>query len=197
MSVDDVYRLSVEWSNTPGFPTAVNLFYFKQIDALVLDTPGEDLVEAFRTECEATYRELVTNALALRKYAVAKAPLFLTEHVLEGLGEGGLATGDAMPPNTGGLLSIKTATLTRRGRGRVFIPPASETYNSGGRPTALMRGNITAFGSFMMVEMNTTTLAHSAWEMQMWSKADQVARPVVSAFSSAIWGSQRDRRYLY
>lgn len=197
MAVGDTYRLTVVWSNAPGLPTAVNQFHFRQVDTLVLDTPGEDLVGAFQEEVQAAYASLVTNALAIRRYSVAKAPLFLTEHVLEGIGVGGTASGDAMPPQSTGIIEIRTADFTRRGRGRFFIPPGVESFNGLGKPTSAYRTSLGDVAANLMADMNTTTIGHSAWELMLWSRADQEAKLVTTAFGGAFWGSQRDRNRLY
>jgi len=197
MAIGDVYRLTVVWSNAPGLPTAVNQFHYEQLDTLVLDTPGEDLVEAFRTKVEAAYASLVTNSLALRRYTVAKAPLFLTEYILEGLAVGGTATGDAMPPQTTGIIETRTGDFTRRGRGRVFIPPGAESFNSLGKPTAAYRSSLGDVAANLLDDMGTGDLLVAGWGWNLWSRADQVAKPILTAFGGAFWGTQRDRNRLY
>lgn len=197
MAVGDTYRLSVVWSNAPGLPTAVNQFHYRQTEALIFDTPGEDLVDAFRTIVEAAYASLVTNALAIRRYSVAKAPLFLTEHVLEGISVGGSASGDAMPPQTTGIIEIRTADFTRRGRGRFFIPPGVESFNALGKPTSAYRTSLGDVSVNLKEDMLASAITHAGWELMLWSRADQEAKAVTAAFGGAFWGSQRDRNRLY
>jgi hypothetical protein len=197
MAIGDVYRLTIQWSNAPGLPTAVNQLYFKQDGGLIADTPEEDLVGAWQEEVEAAYASLVTNALAIRSYTVAKAPLFLTSLIVSGLAVGGSASGDAMPPQTAGVIEIRTADFSRRGRGRVFIPPGAESFNSAGKPTGAYRTSLGDVAANIKDDMASTSLSHTGWVWQLWSRADQAAKEVTTAFGGSFWGTQRDRNRLY
>lgn len=196
MAVNDTYRLTVTWGGVISDHKAVNQFYFKQNDDLVFDTPGEDLVEAFRAKVEVNYVGAVTTALAIEKYAVAKAPLFLTEFEDNPTPISGGLSGDPLPPRTAGVIAYKSADLTARGRGRIFVPPASEAFSGGGTLTS---GLIAQYNTIItgLEDMATPGILYASWVPMMWSTADQLAKVITQFIVRTRWSSQRDRTDLY
>jgi hypothetical protein len=196
MALDDVYRIRFVWRNESDKPAAINDLYFRQDSVLILDTPGEDLWQAFQTSCQAAYTALVTNRLAIFQVFFGKAPVFETEFTVDEVVASGDLTGDAMPTVTCGLLSRYTATLSKRGRGRIFLPCANEANNGDGRPVS---GYITAlrdFGASMMPSIGDGIVT-AGWTPMMWSPEDQVSREVTQWIARGYWGVQRDRRGLF
>jgi len=197
MAVNDIYRLNVITANNPSIAVAVNGFYFRQRTALILDTPEEDLVAAFQEECEFNYLNTFTSAMFLIKYQVGKSPEFATAfEVFDGVQHGGL-TGDPLPPRNCAVLSKKTSDFSRRGRGRTYLPPASESVSSGIGLTTGYRTALTDFAANVQDDMNAETLTHAGWQHVLWSEADQEAKTVTSYIINLRWASQRDRGNLY
>lgn len=192
MAVGDTYRLRVVLRRSFVHPACINSFYFKQGDILIADTPGEDLVQAWQNDAETAYRNCFTNFIAITQYQVAKAPLFETEYTVDFSGIAGNLTGDPLPPRTSYTLSWRTAVLTRRGRGRVYLPPASEADNSSAAPTSGYRTTVSNFGDILVAGIGDGVTT-APWTLMTWSPADQVAREVLSHFSVGGWASQRDR----
>ena len=198
MAVNDLYRLTCVWSATSEAPQAINQFHFRQNAGLVFDTPGEDLVAAFRAYCEENYTWLVTEGLELFTYKVSKAPDFQTEHIEEiSAGVNGLITGDPLPPRTSGLISLRTAVLTRRGRGRIFLPPAAESVSTAGRASSNYIIAMDTFMENMVTDMNSVSIDYAPWGLEVWSEAEQEGNPVTQWLSRVKWSSQRDRTNLY
>lgn len=198
MAIGDTYRLTVVTGREDLPVTCVNHFYFQQANALIFDTPGQDLVAAWQNYCESTYRALFTNFLVMRRYSVGKAPSFETEHEFTFTTTvAGIGTGEPLPPRTSGLLSLRTPTLSKRGRGRNYLPPATEADNGNGKPTAAYITKMNNLGIAIMEDMPSINVLFAIWVPQMWSKADQVARPVSQIIARTSWASQRDRSGLY
>ena len=197
MAVGDVYRLAVHWRRLAFPHTAVNVFHFKQTDALILDSPGEDLVGAFQDKVEPHYLSLVTDYITIFRYTVSKAPTFAIEYEISVPGTPGSLTGQPLPARTSACINWRTATPGRRGRGRTFLPPASEGTSAGNGPES---GYISTAGNFinaMITTMAASGLEFAAWEFQVWSELDAVARVVTNGSLRASWSSQRDRGNLY
>jgi len=102
-----------------------------------------------------------------------------------------------MPPRTAGILSFRSATPGRRGRGRMYIPPSVESQNTLGRPTLGYLTTVENLGDALLSAMNTGGVEFAAWEWVVWSEADQVARAVTSYVARGYWGSQRDRTRIF
>lgn len=197
MAVGDTYRLTCVWHREGREDVAVNNFYFRQDSLTILDTPEEDLVEAFKLNVQAAYIGCVTNFLVLFKYAVAKAPDFLTSHEDFITPVAGGRSGDPLPPRTSGLLSLRTGDLTRRGRGRVYLPPASEADSTNGFVATAYFNLMVELAHDLTVDMPAESIVVASWQPMMWSKADAEAKEVTSILIRDRWKSQRDRDGIY
>lgn len=196
MAVGDVYKLATIVRRSGGIRMAVNNHYFRQTNALVLDTPEEDLFDRWNTEAQDLYRGTFTSQLQLETVRISSGPPFLESFVSDDIGTAGTRTGDAMPAQMSGLLAYRTATLGRRGRGRIFLPVASEADNaSTGIPISAYRNAVEAYGQALLA-MNGASVTWASWEWGLWSNADQVFRPITTIQVPANWGTQRDRKHL-
>jgi len=196
MAINDVFRLRAVWRRTTDGPAMVNAFYFRQVAALIFDTPEEDLVDAFKTSVQPAYVAVVTNTVALVEYQVAKFPDFLTSFIDDTVEEGGALTGDPMPARIAGVLSYRTADLSRRGRGRVFLPSPNEASNTAGAPTTSYLALVDEIRA-ELGDLFTDIIFHAGWEWRMFSPADQLTKAVTSSESVGRWGTQRDRADVY
>lgn len=197
MAVGDVYRLTAVVQANATAPKCINQWFFRQEDALVFQTAEEDLVGAFIEECQTFYRGLFTNGLEVFQYAVAPVTTFETSYIQDVSGAIGTLTGEPLPPRVAGLISFRTADTSRRGRGRTFLPPANEASSQGSTAVSAYRTAMDDFADGLLVQMAQTTITHSGWQWMLWSKADQVAKEVVSYIIRAKWSSQRDRGEIY
>lgn len=196
MAVNDVYRLRVVCRRSSVGVACINDFYFKQTLTTILDSPGEDLVQAWEDDAEVPYTSLFTNFLGVVQYQVAKAPLFLTEHQKDVAGVAGLLTGDPLPPRTSICVSWRTADLTRRGRRRVYLPPANEAQSSDGNPISSYITACLAFGNLFADASIGDGVTTATWLGMMWSPADQAAKPLLQCFVTSSWRTQRDRSQI-
>lgn len=191
MAVGDIYKLSAIWQ-TSGNAVAINSWHFQQEDALVLDTPGEDLVEAFQTEVQASYRQMVSNVYSLVRYEVRGRtdPTYGFDFDVSGVV--GAITGEALPFQTAPLISWRTALIGRANRGRTYLPPTGESQASSG---VLIAGFLAGMDAFIqdMLDMNTTTIEHAAWELGIYGGVTPTFKPVVSGLSRTLIATQRRR----
>ena len=192
MAEGDTYRLRIVLRRSAVHPACINNLYYRQEDPLILDTAGQDLVDAFQNDCETAYCDVFTSFIAIVQYQVAMAPLFLTEYIRDLPGTPGNMSGDPLPPRTSLCLSWRTADVSRRGRGRIYLPPASESANSAGAPLSGYMTSIDDLGSTLGPTIGDG-ITTSLWRQMIWSDADQEAKEVTSYFSTPAWRSQRDR----
>jgi len=192
VALNDVYRLWIVLRRSAVHPACINNFYFRQDSVLIFDTPGEDLVQAWIATAEPAYIDLFTSFIAITQYQAAKAPLFLTEHIADFVGTAGTLTGDPLPPRTSICLSNRTIDLSRRGRGRVYLPPASESTNTDGHPASAYVTSVFDFGDLLLSGIGDE-ITTALWTPMMWSEADQEAKQITSFFVTPAWRSQRDR----
>lgn len=197
MAVNDTYKLTVEWSNTTIAPRFVNSFYFTQGDPLIFDTAGEDLTARFLDEAGPDYAACVTSQLSVVRISVAKAPDFETEYELTTLPIlDGTLTGDPLPVRTCGILKYRSGDFSRRGRGRVFMPPASEAVNSLGQPNSTWKASADAFAAAMLA-MDSINVLYAQWDWKLFSRADASFKLIEAGGGAGYWGSRRTRIAIY
>lgn len=197
MAIGDTYKIVIEWTNNPLAPRFVNAFYFQQAGSEVADTPEEDLYARFMAEVGDAYRDCITNQLAAVRISVSQAPEFLTAFVSEGSSLlAGTRSGDPMPARICGIIKYRTPDLSRRGRGRVFLPPPSEAENSLGAPTGtyntIQEGLLEA-----LYGMSTVDAGYAEWVWALWSEADQTSKIITNYSPGGYWGTRRKRKAIY
>jgi len=194
MAIGDKFRLKVTFKSDISAFVAQVTPVFSQEGALFFDTPEEDLVGAFREECEALLLACVTNALRL-----VPLPGQASSHTLAlGLaGPAGGQGGDRMPPRSASILSFRSPTPGKRGRGRMYLPPASETSNTAGHPTGAHVTALNDLGQSMISDMPSISVTHAPWVWYIHSLADGDFKPVSQFVGRDYWGTQRDRTRIY
>ena len=195
MSVGDKFRLKVTFKSDTSERVAQVTPVFSQEGEPIFDTPEEDLVGAFQEECEALLLACVTASLRLVEYAVVPLPGTAASFVLSlgGAGPVGTQGGDPMPPRTATILSFRSPTAGRRGRGRMYLPPASEASNTAGHPTSGHLAAGDALGAAMIGDMPSLSITHLPWVWYIQSLADADFKPVSAYVTRDYWGTQRDR----
>jgi hypothetical protein len=195
MALNDVYALGIEMQDPLTLFTCLNLLHFREGEAgLILDTPEEDLVGAFITECQTSYLTLVHGRYNLVRYFVKRLPADVISYEQAVTSTGGALGGDMLPPQISGVLSLRTANLSRRGRGRIYLPPTAEANSSAeGRPTGPFIAEVATFMSDLLEGMSDITLSHKDWYLGVWSREAQSLSDVTSIRFNLRWGTQRGR----
>jgi hypothetical protein len=192
MAVGDVYRFAFVWKSISSSKVAVNNFYLKQNGPLILDTPTEDFWGIFQESCLELYRFSVASELGLIQLVGATGLPFVTEQIIDIEGVVGGSGGGSLPTRTAGILSYRTAVPTKKGRGRVFLPPAGEGDNAAGRPSSGWLTNTNGFAQALF-DLQFEAVGSASWQWHMYSKTDNVFRPVTAAAARTKWGSRRKR----
>jgi len=196
MAIGDVFKLTTIAEHLSGGKQAVNSWYFEQLGVLILDTPEEDLFDAFLSNVQPVLLDLFTNFISIVTVNIGKGPEYFTSFQ-QTVNWQGTASGDPMPAQNCPLLKYRTADVSRRGRGRLFLFAANESVNSSGAPTGAYQDAINTLGEAALVTIHDDVLTHAGWIWRMFSPADAVTKVITSYSAGTYWGSQLDRRGMY
>jgi len=196
MAIGDLYKLSCIWNRSPSEQVIVNEFVFRQDTALILDTPEEDLVQAFTNEVQDLYVALVTDFLSLITYRVALLPAN-DASLIQSVGVAGGSTGDPLPSYTSQFVRARTANFTRSGRGGFYLPPTVESANTNGVPNSGYTTPIGTMCDALIDDMSTADLAHGAWSWVVYSRLTETFNVITNVTIPPRWSHQIDRRGAY
>lgn len=142
------------------------------------------------------------------KYAGARGqiinpgPVQVAQISTAGNGQG-VRNGDCLPPQVAFLLSPRTATAGRNGRGRVYLPFWAESESSGiGVPNVDAIDFATAWSTAMFAQLNvanglaTATLSPVILSRRQNKLPVFVTRPVTNVVIRQRWASQRRRSLI-
>ena len=193
MAVNDVVTLHAQWHLTNGNLIAENQFHFRQTAPLILDTTVDDLTDAFATIVEPSYVACVSGQWSIINYRVVAQPSGLTIGEVAVDDHSGALSGDSLPPQVSTILSFRSSHPGRRGKGRVFLPPANEA-NSGvlGTPSSTLVGLVTDLGDALLSTVDST-ITHAGWEWGVWSMSDQAFYPAVGLSSRFRFMTRKSR----
>lgn len=123
-------------------------------------------------------------------------PLPATDVKASVVGAGvGVRTGDQLPYQAAGILTLKTALAGRRNRGRMYVPfPAEESNNVTGQPDVIYTAALDALGTVLLgpfayvVGARSTTLAP-----YLKNKSHPAGPQITSYIVRAYFATQRRR----
>lgn len=192
MAIGDIYHLSLQFRNNALNVVAENTLAYRAEFATVFDTQEEDLVEAYRLAAEALHVNLASVNWFLERYVVRILPENLITYEKSIGTEYGGGTGDGLPPQTAGVVSIRSAHPGRRGRGRIYLPSTSEANNSSeGLAIGAYLDGIVAWAEEAVYIGDGVTTAN--YTLGVWSVADQEFYEVQSVIGRNKWGTIRGR----
>jgi hypothetical protein len=200
MAIGDIFKLSVVGEAGQGQELVCN-FHYQQEDALILDTPGEDLVQAWREEVEDLWLATFSSAALLDHYEVRGVtdPTYGFDFSIgEPRPVGGIG-GEALPAMTSAIVTWRTALIGRSNRGRTYMWQIGESSQSGGRVTNAYIALMDAWAS--AAQEIDTTLTHAGWNLGVLSRfhnhnkrPEPVFNLVTDHRNNSLLGTQRRRR---
>jgi len=107
----------------------------------------------------------------------------------------GTQTGDPLPTQTSGVITLRSAQPGRSGRGRFYQPFPSESDNdANGKPGGGYTGNLAQLANLLDNEIDVSVGADGFnYIPVVWSRKDSVYYPIIQAVARARWGTQRSR----
>lgn len=190
MATGDIVRLSIE-SLFNGETTVVNVFHYRQETELILDTPAEDVIQAWVGGAQPTYLAAISEGNVLqvaRAVQLTGAPLTIAEVELTG---SGTRAGTGLTPQSSPCISWRTGIAGRRNRGRTYMPPVPQTDNNAG---VIGAGLVAALQDFVddaiLIGDGITT---ADWQLVVWSSITLAGVEVTEGRVPAIFNTQRRR----
>lgn len=190
MAVNDVFRVAIEGSVTSG-QVIVNVLHYEQV-AEVVGAPASvlgglvvsDLIPAYAGIASGCGFDLVRIAQVRGGLAVAE----VAAGIPSSLG------GDSLPPNAPVVLRKKTGLAGRSRRGRMFLFPTSEAYQSEGavQVTGTFGSNMDAFRA-QILGLGDDGGGGFQFRLTIWSKELEISTLVTDTQVSPYIKNLRSR----
>lgn len=140
------------------------------------------------------YKALMTDAAlyygvkVFRKYPKATAVPVVADNNTGG----GTAGSNALPTAVRGLLALKTSTIGKKGRGRLYLPFPDSADISGAEPTSSYVTRATALGTYLTTDLIITSGGLMSGLSLVVAPKGAVSTwyTVVSALGEQKWGTQ-------
>lgn len=157
---------------------------------------GESLASNFSSAMNAAYKALLPDSALFVGTSVKRIdPTASVEVGSADDSDYGSDTGDPLPTQVCGFIHLASSATSRSGRGRVYVPFPTETWNNAfGAPTAAY---------FTLVQaLATAMLDKAAWagtggsgtcQLVVWSRLFEGASTVTEALARSRWATQRRR----
>lgn len=194
MAIGDWYTLKIVYQNTVTGVFLENQLHYQHTGVTPAVSAEADLVAQFRDDPEGDIISLFHGNYSVVGYRVIPRPGNTATYDISITPVTGFLGGDVMPPANACIVSIKSESFTRSGRGRIYLPPAAESNSNAGGQVA--GAYITDVNTFMAAAVSLTSLAATAtFILGIWSEKDQAGYQYVSYAVRNYWGVQRGRRF--
>lgn len=165
MAVGDIIK--VRFLATRGSQLGQNIRHYRISTEVTGGATYQEIADNINTTASPLYRELLSSAATFQGVAVQKIqPLpMLLEFMSTGTPGAGLRSGDPLPGQCSGIITLRTSLAGRAFRGRAYVPfPAEMSCDEGSQTTALYFGDLQDLGGFLVTGVTvvgatgTTTL---------------------------------------
>jgi len=199
MAVGDIYQVNLFWN--AGSELTMNVIHFKEKVVCTDDLPAKTVAKVVHNRFDDIVGNTVfsnetrVTAIQVRRIKPQAGTPFLaiigTVEFPEIVGTG---VGDPLPSTTAGLVSFYTATNTKSGRGRMYLPGMASGIQNDGQlletPLTTLSGNVAA------LEDTQVSLAGDTgeWLLCVFSRKNQVGHDIVNVITHSNLATQRGRR---
>jgi len=195
MAVGDI--LEVKFYCSQDIQLGINVRHYRIASVVGVERTRAQIASHLSGLFQSDYKGIMSTSARFEGVGVRKIrPLPISIEELYGLDAGtGNRTGDPLPLQTAGLITLRTATAGRKGRGRVYLPfPAEIDNTSTANPLA---GYITALGvmadrwvgdTVLTAGLDVTTLTSVVY-----NRATGLGTNITGRRVSSFWATQRRR----
>jgi hypothetical protein len=182
---------------TLGNQTAFTVRHYKStIYAGALDT-RQALATALDTGLAATWKNAMSNEATYRGVMVKRIfplPPTVDSFTIASAGLGAVV-GTALPKQTSGVVSLRTANAGRAFRGRAYIPFPSEVDNiANGLPQAAYNTALVNIGIALLLTKSVVNGPTSeTWTPVLYHRLSNTTDPLTAAIARNFWATQRRR----
>ena len=188
MAVGDVHRAWFQWSNAQTGKNLTSGFHFIQEGLSVNDAEVHDAMEDWWTSQKTKHAaNIVLDALHIRRVSPPE-PIIRTRSLSPGVA--GTASGEALPGETAPVISLRTASIGKSYRGRMYLPPVGEALSDGQLSTSTQDDIETYFETLMTTMASVGTLM----PVVVYSDALNVATEVTHVLVDRRIRAQRRRQ---
>ena len=192
MAIGDIFKLAVVGAGPQG-QQLVNTFHYRQQSTLILDTPGEDLVQAFQEHVEPFFLGPISLACELQQYQVRGITdiTYGYDYILPAALPGG-SSGQCSTPMVALIITWRTGLIGRSYRGRSYLWPVSETHIDAGQIDGSLMTDVTVLTQKLI--QIPLTVGHSDWKLVLWSPTRNAHNDITQGVVRSYLGTQRRRR---
>lgn len=198
MPVGDL--LEVRYISSAGAQVGQNIRHYR-IDTITgTELTRPQLADGLSVRVRSLYKALLSSSAEFRGVAVKRVfPLPVTAESLTEVDRGpGTRTGDPLPTQVSGLISLRTGLAGRRNRGRLYTPfPAETDSDSSAHPGTTYATNLAAlavefFGTVIVTfGVNITVLQNVIHK-----RGTSLFVNIIEARPTTNWATQRRRGTL-
>lgn len=193
MAIGDVYKLSIV--GRFGFGGQwVNTHYYKQIDAVLIGSDEQALVDDWLAQVETQFLGILNTGEILDQLEVRQVlgGINALDHPVGDVGTGG--SGEKLPPMDCALISWRTGLIGRANRGRTYFPSPFESFQAGGALTVGAVGQYQDLADVMITLNDATTGLLPRWQKVIWHTSVADSPEVVTGLVRNLIATQRRRR---
>lgn len=195
MPVGDILQVRIE--TTVGVQSSENIRHYRVSSVTAPEATHLQIAVALNTIINPLYKAILSSSATYRGVAVRRvSPLPLTSEAMDAFGSGtGSVTGDLLPKQTCGVITLRTALAGRRYRGRFYAAFPGEIDNTAASvPGATYLTNLAALAAALIAQRTVTNGAgNSVLDPVIFHRRVPGYDNITSQVTRAIWGTQRRR----
>lgn len=164
MAVGDLHMIKILFTSSLSGETLSTSIVVRQDDVVApaIATVGDDVKDWWNVALggAAAHKSFCAPSVSLSEVQLRR--VVPVEPVIQsyttGLPIAGTAAGQSLPPSSAVVASLRTAKIGKRYRGRMYLPPVTETDSDGNLLSATantMRDQLAAFGATLVVDSMT------------------------------------------
>ncbi len=143
--INDIYEVKVY--TTLGNQAGLNVFHHLVSNVVGTGVSDQQLADHYAGLYPSVYKNIMSSAASFRGVGVRRIKPTISLEVYSTIGQGpGLVTGDPLPKQIAGMITLRTALPGRANRGRMYVPFPAEAHNDADTtPTApymVLLGNL-------------------------------------------------------
>lgn len=196
-AIGDIYEVRIFCDRVFSGQASVNVRHYRVTQVLGTGATNLTIAQFLDTAYHSKYKPLLCDSARYRGVGVRRIyPLPAETETLTGGNAGnGTATGQALPEQTCGIITLRTALGGPRYRGRVYVPfPSEDGNDADARPTTAYFDNLTLLGNTLVSGMSPGAGGNTIDMVAVvWSRKYNTYQDILTAQARFKWGTQRSR----
>lgn len=195
--VNDIYEVRIFCTHTSQQQTAVNVRHYRIVAKQGTGATDLTIAQFLDTQFHTVYKPILHNQAQYRGVGVRRIkPLPVTAEVLTSGNVGaGTATGEPLPGQVCGIITLRTLFGGPRYRGRMYLPFPAETFNDADSlPTTAYYNLLGTLGNVMASGMSPGAGGNTMDMLPIvFSRKFSTSEDVIGYTQRFKWATQRSR----